>query len=1002
MEFFLPALMEIGRPPRGPGEQAALTLNAQSINASFAWGSSPGSATIVYIGDTGITRGAKVALTLGANFLVGLCQSDVANVSSGGNTRTLQFVDFREYLTWDFTFCSFNRSVRRCRSDGRRLKQYRHVYPVDADRMIETYTNAPLVAWEMIEAILMARVTGLSGGFPGGTIGTPWTWDFTSGGEFPAGVLNMPIYDFDALGGRRLDAAINEICGRAGVVFTLASTPTNIYHLVFTRKGAGVLPTFAVGGATTPAVPTATSALPIFPSASEDRHYGEKLSTHPTNIRILGERNLYQLMDVPLVADWARAWEDFFQVELLAEWLFANATDGRTPATRYNAIPGDIEHFIGRHKAMERALRISVREMAALTGNAGLADYRLFAGRSRMDMPAALYVQTLLFRAFRPDLVSLTTWDGRPINLEFVNLSDRQLCRVSHHLLTGAMTAYPADPTDGNGYAIHKGFSADDEFLRQIKPGEFDPTLLAEASPERLWHCASFQIDSSGEGTRFVIFDQPVITMDPAHPLLVKVDGYWMMNAGARLAVPVVKASLTFEAERFSQWFRNSTVPDISRDGVENVPALRRECVGFLVNGSWSYTEIPYEDGRLALEKARDIATGLLDLQQVYAEGGYKSVWKPTQKAATFGARLTSMIDRVQTSSGATGGTVQVVDFTSERERDHFEPERDLERRSEQASLFPGQRELRDQADQYEKVAEFFKQQPRSFVNFLVRYLRGETQPGQVTGVVWFKPRAGGIPAGAVVPVGTPLRGAKTSLATYPLDVVPGTDNLFLGATTRANQPADHSLPLQTTGQGYVRVLGPVRKNDAVGLASTATDWLVKGGTPSVGTVQADNLSATGNPAVDVKLLPIIYGAAGASAGMYRLKSVQGDYVTCRTWDGTVEGTADVYIAMQAKIRHSILQETIEGVTYFYTYPVVGVGALATDGTFLSRFRVAHTGSATGPVFETCVVTPEWLPDDVIWAVAATTGVYRTPGPPPTDPVGLLMAYDGREWALHA
>ncbi len=162
MNFFIPAVMEIGAPLRGAGTPAAGRHVAQSLNASFAWGSAPGSATAVYVSATGITRGARVTLRIGAHFFAGICQSDTANDSSGGQTRTLQFVDFRDYLTWDYVFCAFNRAVRRT-VNGRRVKQYRQVYPVNANLLIETYTDAPLSAGEMVAAILIRNLDNCLG-----------------------------------------------------------------------------------------------------------------------------------------------------------------------------------------------------------------------------------------------------------------------------------------------------------------------------------------------------------------------------------------------------------------------------------------------------------------------------------------------------------------------------------------------------------------------------------------------------------------------------------------------------------------------------------------------------------------------------------------------------------------------------------------------------------------------------------------------------------------------
>src|SRR5688572_26309627 len=110
-----------GDPARGGGTQPAATFAAESFNGTVAWGSQPGSFTIVYAGLASgpVTRGAhltvRVPHVIGANTLstvahtfYGICKSDEESLSDQGATRTLIFNDFREYLQWDQVFCAFN------------------------------------------------------------------------------------------------------------------------------------------------------------------------------------------------------------------------------------------------------------------------------------------------------------------------------------------------------------------------------------------------------------------------------------------------------------------------------------------------------------------------------------------------------------------------------------------------------------------------------------------------------------------------------------------------------------------------------------------------------------------------------------------------------------------------------------------------------------------------------------------------------------------------------
>jgi hypothetical protein len=122
--------------------------------------------------------------------------------------------------------------------------------------------------------------------------------------------------------------------------------------------------------------------------------------------------------------------------------------------------------------------------------------------------------------------------------------------------------------------------------------------------------------------------------------------------------------------------------------------------------------------------------------------------------------------------------------------------------------------------------------------------------------------------------------------------------------------------------------------------------------------------------------------AQARPAGMYKLKSVQDDYVTARSWDGTTEGTADVLIAKEYKLRCSIASETILGVANTYTY--------ADGGDALNKVRTHTRDAAT----QAEIVVPVWTPDEIIHAIKAKTGVNG----PDTKPLTLLLLRSG-QWA---
>ena len=123
--------------------------------------------------------------------------------------------------------------------------------------------------------------------------------------------------------------------------------------------------------------------------------------------------------------------------------------------------------------------------------------------------------------------------------------------------------------------------------------------------------------------------------------------------------------------------------------------------------------------------------------------------------------------------------------------------------------------------------------------------------------------------------------------------------------------------------------------------------------------------------------------SGGGGVNPYRLKAMFNDYLVCRSWDGLGDGPTDIYIAKPYKLRNSITQETIAGTTYTYTY---GAGPDS-----LNRIRTTRIGST---VIENCLVTPEWLLNDLIYGIGAVTLVAGAPT--------VLMLNDGRAWAVEA
>ena len=187
-------------------------------------------------------------------------------------------------------------------------------------------------------------------------------------------------------------------------------------------------------------------------------------------------------------------------------------------------------------------------EYAALAGQQ-FADGRKYAGRWRMDMPCALYISQLLLRAFRPAAGFVFTNAAQSdegafsanaaIPLTSLDIADRMLCRVYQADPTdGTMQFDLATPADGNGYAIVQGYQVGADLFKTIGSAQFNLDFFKNVTG--VWSHVPFQIDDSGEGVRFIIFDEPVIVSDD---LVVGVDRHAVINADFTLRVPAVTST---------------------------------------------------------------------------------------------------------------------------------------------------------------------------------------------------------------------------------------------------------------------------------------------------------------------------------------------------------------------------------------------------------------------------------------------------------------------------
>lgn len=141
-------------------------------------------------------------------------------------------------------------------------------------------------------------------------------------------------------------------------------------------------------------------------------------------------------------------------------------------------------------------------------------------------------------------------------------------------------------------------------------------------------------------------------------------------------------------------------------------------------------------------------------------------------------------------------------------------------------------------------------------------------------------------------------------------------------------------------------------------------------------------------------LIPEIGSAGGQGrVKMYILRDVKDDYLVCHTWDGTNEGTKDIYIAKEKQHRTSRTGDTLLNVDHTYTY---------SDGpsedwdietaTRFNKIRHNNDGSTT----EDQRIVEPWKDGEVFNAIPAMTDATRPKSDEDSTPVKITLLIIGR------
>lgn len=773
---------------RGGAAGGPADFRASSMTANWSWGSEPASAEIEYLG-TGaapVAAGDWMTIQSGGHTFYGSCVEQRSKVSSGGFSTHISFADNRRYLKWDNVYGAFNMVESRI-VNGKRTKRFRHVLPgTNYDLQRSTFTNSPYTAAQILDFAFGAR-----------TVEDPWVRVYHQDQHL------YPVLNVDAMGGTRLATFITQISEEHGLVFTLMG---GAFRLVWARKGEG-------------------QDL-FYPSTSDNRESGFAVSENPTRIRVLGERNEYQVLNIPMVRDWKPKWETFFDTSLFRNHLWSVAVSKRSfrintvtypigtslkeAATSNEGKLFDPHQQITRQLASAQASEITVKEYADLVQDPDFEDTRSFSGKSRNEMPAILYINQVLFRAFKfQDGFTIKNRDRVNYRLVDSQIADKMAARVTHDPTTGEMFANVNEVHDGQVFATVRGYSVGSDLFKSINPDRFN--LDDWKKTQDVWQHIPANADDAGDDTPFIVFDEPVIKSED---LVKMIDGNAVFKAKPVITIPSVQCSAAFKCEKFS--YVKGTG---SRDDFTHASGLFAQSIGRF---NQTPVEIAFADGQFANQKAEAIATPLLARQFIHNSGKFENHLQPPFAPGT---QLTGRIDRVVLAISPSGFK-ETVHATNEAPRQTYIPETELDRRVKDEGLFPGQKDLRYDATIRRLTAAALQASPQA------RALLAETHQTTI----------GNNPAHLtmVAPdseMATVSFEAGTPFFKEPMVVAPGALNQntaairpdkatsahveFVGVATRDGDEIETDeggfIPMQRNGRVLARVQGPCSVGENVG-----------------------------------------------------------------------------------------------------------------------------------------------------------------------------------------
>lgn len=804
-------------PALQPSGTEPVSFDVQSVRVTQSWGVQPGEGAVRYVshatgGGPTLRPGDLLWVDIYGRQFHGICTSNVWMSGSSGKTREVRFADHRILLDWDIAYGAWNVPEHRL-IDGKWRRVYWHVLCRDFATGRKTWTNSPMSAIQILDDIFNRSPT----------LRFRWAREYHSS-------MNVPPPAVEALQGRKLADIVAQITEACGAVVTVDGHLRLRWSRVDARVQVQV------------------------PENADEIQDGEALAHQlPGCVHVVGDRNLYQVLNIDLEPDWNREWEQYWDESGHLNLTRLVYNEARVPGrdTKYSE---EDDRWHGWAMAAVRATSITVAEVAALKPELSLlADNRLTQGRLRMQIPAALYLRRLVYRAYR--LPNVIRWTGVDHARDSLSIGGECPMGMEYDPTTGMATVKPDGYSGGAGLVLVSGYNVGADLFRMVRPETLDPNRLAQA--ESVWATCGFEVDDGGEAS-----DQVLILERAAYRIrdaLTQRDGHMVFRGDQlRIEPSAVRASLPLLAEPYVRVVGNGW-----RAELLTVSGLRRECV---VADPSTQSEVPYIDGTTADQKALEIGNTALGQAMTLASGSMTIRMRPGEAMT----RLEPVFSRVTAEWGADGHNLR-LEFARERPRQHYVPETELNRTYRLNAMLDGMAELRAEG----RAIELQRAALRGATDFRARLENayqasvGDRGPVEFALVKLNEADPENVQP-ETLPAGTPLwkepgtLGNTGSLEPSECPRPAATTSAhreFVGVTVRDQESTGTPMAVQNTGMVLVRARGPVAVHTAL-VRADGHDYLKAddGSSPAVLTALQDV------PEGETRLIRA-FSAGGSSSG---------------------------------------------------------------------------------------------------------------------------------------